>query len=194
MSAWALTAMDTLAPGQRIVRRLGGGTAHEAFLVEAGDLDRRVVAKLPRPHLVEDPHCLLRLRHEGRTLQRLTHPALPCHLDTVLAGPYPHLLLEHVPGPTLRTVVLGGTRLAAPLVAALHEALAGRLLASPSVPNATTLAGPVGALLGHALTPSPSDRPTAAQFADALAEWADDPETETVDLLVGREEGLAAAV
>ena len=55
MSAWTLTTGDALASG-RIVRRLAGGTAHEAFLVEAAG--RRAVAKVPRPHLVDDPHCL----------------------------------------------------------------------------------------------------------------------------------------
>jgi eukaryotic-like serine/threonine-protein kinase len=254
MSAWALTAMDTLAPGRRVVRRLGGGSAHEAFLVE-DDERGRAVAKLPRPHLAGDPHCLLRLRGEGRALQRLAHPALPRHFDTVLSGPHPHLLLEHVPGPTLRAAVLAQTRLPVPLVAALgaaiaralahiaaagwvhldvkpsnivlnvrprlidlelaqpaedaarmtrpagtwaymppeqrragaavgppsdvfslaaalHEALAGRLLTSPSVPSVATLPGAVGALLRQALAPDPDDRPTATELADALAEAA----------------------
>jgi serine/threonine protein kinase len=127
MSAWMFTSRDALAPGRRIVRRLGGGSAHEAFLVEAGGGDRRAVAKLPRPHLVHDPHCLLRLRHEGRALRRLAHPALPRHLDTVLFGPHPHLLLEHVPGPTLRAAILARVRLPVPLVAALGATLARAL-------------------------------------------------------------------
>ena len=263
MSSWTLTSMDTLAPGRRIVRRLAGGTAHEVFLVEAGGPDRRAVAKLPRPHLVEDPHCLLRLQHEGRALERLAHPALPRVLGTVLLGPHPHLLLEHVPGPTLqdaivtetqlgpkrvaslgaalaraldhiaaagwvhldvkpanivlnarprlidfelarpiaeaaRTTEPGGTWAYMPpeqrraglagrpaalgppadvfaLAASLHEALAGRQLAHPSVPQAATLPGAVGELIGHALAPSPDDRPTAAELSEALAERGDRP-------------------
>ena len=254
MSTWTLTPGDALASA-RIVRRLAGGSAHEAFLVETGG--RRAVAKVPRPHLVDDPHCLLRLRNEGRALRRVAHPALPLHLGTMLSGPHPHLLLEYVPGPTLRAAVLARTRLPVALVASLgaalaralahiaaagwvhldvkpsnimlnlrprlidfelarpvadaarmtqppgtwaymppeqrrangvgppadvfslaaslHEALAGQLLTSPAVPNAATLPGPVGTLLRHALAPDPGDRPTAAQLAPALAEWADDP-------------------
>jgi hypothetical protein len=37
------------------------------------------------------------------------------------------------------------------------------------------LPGPVGILLDEALAPSPSDRPTAAELATALAEHADAP-------------------
>jgi serine/threonine protein kinase len=255
MADWKLTAGDALVPGRRIVRRLGGGSAHEAFLVEMGGW--RAVAKVPRPHLAGDPHCLLRLRGEGRALRRLAHRAVPRHLGTVLLGPHPHLLLEHVPGPTLRAAVLARTRLPVPLVAglgaalaralahiaaagwvhldvkpsnivlnirprlidfelarpiadlermarpagawaymppeqrraavvgppadvfslaaSLHEALAGQRLTSPSVPNAATLPGPVGALVKSALAPEPGDRPTAVQLADGLAELADDP-------------------
>jgi serine/threonine protein kinase len=253
MSTWTLTAGDTLASAH-IVRRLGGGSEHEAFLVETGG--RRAVAKVPRPHLVDDPHCLIRLRDEGRALQHLAHPALPLHLGTVLSGPHPHVLLEYVPGPTLRAAVLARMRLPEPVVASLgaalaralahiaaagwvhldvkpsnimlnprprlidfelarpvadaaritqpggtwaymppeqrrargigppadvfslaaslHEALAGRVLTSPAVPNAATLRGPVGALLSDALAPDPADRPTATQLAHALSDWADD--------------------
>jgi hypothetical protein len=76
------------------------------------------------------------------------------------------------------------------LAASLDEALAGRLLTSPSVANAATLPGPVGALLGHALAPSPSDRPTVAELSDALAEWADDPAGEVAQ---GSRRGMVAA-
>ena len=88
---------------------------------------RRAVAKVPRPHLVDDPHCLLRLRNEGRALQRLAHPALPRHLGTVLSGPHPHLLLEHVPGPTLHAAVSRRRACPSPLVAALGAAIARAL-------------------------------------------------------------------
>src|SRR5919106_1674893 len=82
-NAWQLGAGDVIAPGRRVVRRLADGGAHEVFLVEMGA--RLAAAKLPRPHLATDAHCLLLLNAEGRALQRLQHPALPPALDTVLA-------------------------------------------------------------------------------------------------------------
>jgi len=98
--SWALAPRAVLAPGRRVVRRLGGGGAHEAFLVDTGE-HRLAVAKLPRPHLADDAHCLLGLKNEACALERLAQPTVPRHLDTVLSGPHPHLLLEYVPGPTL---------------------------------------------------------------------------------------------
>jgi eukaryotic-like serine/threonine-protein kinase len=123
-SSWALGRDDILAPGRRVVRRLGGGGAHEAFLVDTGQPPRRAVAKLPRPHLAADPHCLLRLKDEGRALDRLAHPVVPRALDTVLLGPHPHLLLEYVPGPTLHDVLTASRSLSPLTVASLGYALA----------------------------------------------------------------------
>jgi serine/threonine protein kinase len=125
--AWSLRPHDVIAPGRSVLRRLAGGGAHEAFLVEVAGGRGHAVAKLPRPHHAEDPHCLLRLRNEGRALARLAHPALPRHLDTVLAGPYPHLLLEHVPGPTLYDLIAGSRPLAPEAVVSLGCALAAAL-------------------------------------------------------------------
>jgi eukaryotic-like serine/threonine-protein kinase len=126
LPAWTLTSTDVIGPGRQIVRRLGGGSVHEAFLVEVDGLGS-AVAKLPRPHLVEDMHCLLRLHMEGCALQRLVHPGIPGHLDTVLSGLHPHLLLEHTPGPTLLAALRARAHLTVPLVASLGAALAGAL-------------------------------------------------------------------
>lgn len=126
MRSWALEPGDALAPGRRVVRRLGGGAAHEVFLVETAR-SRRAAAKLPRPHLADDVHCLAALSHEGRALDRLAHPAFPCHLDTVVSSPHPHVLLEHVPGPTLLSVVHAGEPLDPSRVATLGAALAAGL-------------------------------------------------------------------
>jgi serine/threonine protein kinase len=70
------------------------------YLVAAGSRGL-AAAKLPRPRLAGDPHCLLGLRNEAQALERLAQTTVPRHLDTVLWSPHPHLLLEYVPGPTL---------------------------------------------------------------------------------------------
>jgi eukaryotic-like serine/threonine-protein kinase len=123
-SSWALAPNDTLSTGRRVIRRLGAGGAHEAFLVEAGGPHGLAVAKLPRPHLTGDLARLRRLRDEGRALDRLAHASVPRHLDTVLSGPHPHLLLEHVPGPTLRQALAVHRALEPALVAGAGSALA----------------------------------------------------------------------
>jgi eukaryotic-like serine/threonine-protein kinase len=126
-SCWRFGPEDTLQPGRRVVRRLGGGAAHEAFLVEGDGPLRRAVAKLPRPHLAGDLHWVRALQDEGLALEQLAHPAVPRRLDTVLSGPHPHLLLEYVPGPTLRTALVARGTLRPALVAGLGRSLARAL-------------------------------------------------------------------
>jgi serine/threonine protein kinase len=118
-SSWALAAGDVLAPGRGVIRRVGGGGAHEAFLVETAGSLRRAVAKLPRPHLAGDPHCLLGLKREAHALRQLAHPGVPEHLDTVVSGPHPHLLLSYVPGPDLAHLLAARHPLSPSLVASL---------------------------------------------------------------------------
>ena len=106
-----------------MLRRLGEGGCHEAFLLETGGWGL-AVAKLPRPRLAADIHRLVSLREEGRALSRFASPAVPRHLDTVLTGPHPHLLIEYVAGPTLRTAIAARGPLAASLVAGFGRRLA----------------------------------------------------------------------
>src|SRR3954452_8032649 len=120
---WGFRRDDAIAPGRRVMRRLGDGGAHEAFLVET-DGAGLAVAKLPRPRLASDSHRLLSLRDEGAALGRLRAPAVPRHLDTVLSGPHPHVLMEYVAGPTLRTAIAARGPLPASLVAGLGHELA----------------------------------------------------------------------
>jgi eukaryotic-like serine/threonine-protein kinase len=122
-TSWGFEPGDQVAPGRRVLRRLGDGGGHEAFLVEMGG-SSLAVAKLPRPPVAEDVHRLVSLRDEGRALSRLASPAVPRHLDTVLGGPHPHLLMEYVAGPTLRTAIAARRSLPAALVAGLGRALA----------------------------------------------------------------------
>ena len=120
---WGFCRGDEVVPGRRVLRRLGDGGAHEAFLVELG-ASGLAVAKLPRPWLAGDVHRLVSLRDEGDALSRLRAPAVPRHLDTVLNGARPHLLMEYVAGPTLRTAIAARGPLPVSLVAGLGQALA----------------------------------------------------------------------
>ena len=106
-----------------MIRRLGEGGAHEVYLVDIG-ASWPGAAKLPRPCVASDPHRLLSLRDEGQALSALPLPGVPRHLDTVLEGAHPHLLLEYVAGPTLHTHIGGAGALRPAHVAALGRALA----------------------------------------------------------------------
>jgi len=43
--------------------------------------------------------------NEAEALERLSHPVLLRGFDAVLEGPYPHVLVEHLEGPTLRRLI-----------------------------------------------------------------------------------------
>jgi eukaryotic-like serine/threonine-protein kinase len=102
---WRLAEGDEIVPGRRALKRLGGGHRYEAYLAFDEHLHAIVVAKLVRPHLVDDPHTLAGLAGEAGMLTRLNHPVILRGFDTTLDGPRPHLVLEHLEGPRLSTLI-----------------------------------------------------------------------------------------
>jgi eukaryotic-like serine/threonine-protein kinase len=102
---WRLDQGEEFAPGRHSLRRLGGGHRYDAYLAWDDRLHTVVVAKLVRPHLIEDAHTLAGLEREAETLSRLNHPVVVRLFDAVADGPRPHLVLEHLEGPRLSTLV-----------------------------------------------------------------------------------------
>lgn len=119
-------------PGERIWRGLsaweplGADDQIERWLAWSEPLWSRVVVELPREERMEDLRTVRRLAAEARTLVRLSHPAIPRLLDDRHDHPVPHLVLEHVEGPTLAQLALSGP-LAAADVARLGVGLASCL-------------------------------------------------------------------
>jgi serine/threonine protein kinase len=132
---WALADGEELAPGRHALRRLGGGTRYEVFLVWDEDLFALAVAKVLRPDVAADARALHELRREAELLERLAHPCLVRGFGAVREGARPHLLLEHVEGPTLGKLVARGGALALDqlLPLALHVAAVLHYLASREV-------------------------------------------------------------
>lgn len=102
---WKLTEGDEIAPGRHALKRLGGGHRYEAYLAFDDHLHAIVVAKLVRPHLVTDEHTLGGLRAEVAMLDRLDHPVVLRGFDALLDGPRPHVVLEHLEGPRLSSLI-----------------------------------------------------------------------------------------
>src|SRR5687767_10597047 len=71
-----------------------------------------VVAKLLRPHLVDDAHALRGLKKEAAMITGLDHPVLMRGFGAVKEGERPHLVLEHLEGPRLSTLLRQQRRLA----------------------------------------------------------------------------------
>ena len=105
MDSWALCEGDTIAGGRHVLRQLGGGRRHEVYLAWDDRLRATVVAKLLRPGLVADERALAALAAEAALLDRLAHPSLLRGFGARLDGPCPHLVLEHIEGPRLSTVI-----------------------------------------------------------------------------------------
>jgi serine/threonine protein kinase len=104
-SRWHFDEGDEIAPGRTAIKLLGGGYRYEAYLGWDDHLRSLVVIKVVRPGLVEHPRTLEGLRSEAETLARLDHPVLLRSFGADLKGPRPHVVLEHLEGPRLSTLL-----------------------------------------------------------------------------------------
>ena len=129
---WGLAEGDEIAPGRTVLRRLGGGQRYEVFLVWDDHWLAVLVAKILRPDQVAEVAALRDLGHEAAALARLAHPVIVRGFDAVTDGPMPHLLIEHLEGPTLRALIEREGALAAEqaLPLGLHVASALHYLAA----------------------------------------------------------------
>ncbi len=102
---WNFEPGDEIVPGRFSLNKVGGGSRYEAYLVWDQTLYSIVVAKVVRPNLVEDAHALRGLKGEIDLLRRLNHPVILRAFDAELGGSRPHLVLEHLEGPRLSTLI-----------------------------------------------------------------------------------------
>jgi len=103
--SWGLAEGDQIVPGRFALKPIGGGWDYEVYVAWDEHLHSLVVAKLVRPHLVHDEHTLRSLAREAELLDHLAHPVIVRGFGSVLEGDRPHLLLEHLEGPTLARVI-----------------------------------------------------------------------------------------
>jgi eukaryotic-like serine/threonine-protein kinase len=102
---WEFPEGHEIAPGRTTLKLLGGGNRYEVYLVWDERLFSVMVAKVLRPDLVEEEYALRGLRREMEALQALAHPVLLRGFASHIEGPYPHVLVEHLEGPTLRRLI-----------------------------------------------------------------------------------------
>lgn len=146
------------------MRRIAMSRKTEVYL--AWDERRRstVIAKTLRPDRVATK--LEKLRREAELLERLSHPVLVRGYDASLDSNPPHLVLEHLEGPSLRQVMRDGP-VPYPLVASvglqvssLLHYLAGEGLVHLDVKPHNILFAPGGAV--EMLEPAGEGRPAQA--------------------------------
>jgi serine/threonine-protein kinase len=104
-SEWRFAEGDEIRPGLTALELLGGGYRYEAYLAWDAGLRSLVVAKLIRPGLVGDDRARRGLAKEVAVLDALDHPVLIRGFDAELEGDRPHVVLEHVEGPRLSSLL-----------------------------------------------------------------------------------------
>ncbi|MDQ4145141.1 MAG: serine/threonine protein kinase [Actinomycetota bacterium] len=107
-AGWAFEMGQEIVPGRVALKKLGGGKRYEVYLAWDERLRSQVVVKLVRPDQVDDPRSIRDLERELQALDRLAHPMLVHLLGALVEGERPHLVLEHLEGPTLRALIKSG--------------------------------------------------------------------------------------
>lgn len=125
---WNFNEGDEIVPGRHALGLLGGGHRYEAYLAWDENMHSIVVAKLLRPHVVGDERALRGLVKEADMLAALDHPVLLRCFDAVSDGDRPHLVLEHLEGPRLSTLLRRQTRLAIEQVIPLGAQLSSAII------------------------------------------------------------------
>jgi serine/threonine protein kinase len=104
-SSWDFQEGDEIRPGRTVLKTLGGGSRYEVCLVWDDSIYALGVAKLLRPDQAEDEKALRDLNREVEALEALAHPTLVRSFGAVLEGRHPHVLIEHLEGPSLRRLI-----------------------------------------------------------------------------------------
>ena len=104
-SRWDFEEGDQIASELSAIKLLGGGYRYQAYLAWSQHLRSLVVTKVVRPGLVGDERTLRGLADEIEFLERLGHPVLLRSFGHELDGPRPHVLLEHLEGPRLSSLL-----------------------------------------------------------------------------------------
>jgi serine/threonine-protein kinase len=99
---------DTCLIGGRyeLVQRLGAGGMAEVYLATDTRLGRNVAVKLLAALYAADPAALARFEREARAAAAVSNPHVVSVLDAGVADGRAFLVMEYVPGPTLRDVLL----------------------------------------------------------------------------------------
>lgn len=103
--SWGFEQGDEITRDLITVKRLGGGSAYEAYLAFDEITYGPVVVKVVRPDQVADESSLRGLRREVQALATVNHPVVVRGLRHELEGERPHVVLEQIDGPRLSSLI-----------------------------------------------------------------------------------------
>ncbi|HEX5983667.1 MAG TPA: serine/threonine-protein kinase, partial [Solirubrobacterales bacterium] len=104
-ASWEFEEGEEICPGRIVLKPIGGGSRYEVCLVWDESLYALGVAKVLRPDQAGNEKALRDLALEVEALGALAHPTLVRSFGAVLDGPKPHVLIEHLEGPSLRRLI-----------------------------------------------------------------------------------------
>jgi serine/threonine protein kinase len=104
-SSWGFEQGEEITQDLVAVKRLGGGSAYEAYLAFDEITYGPVVVKVVRPDQVSDESSLRGLRREVHALATVNHPVVVRGLRHDLEGQRPHVVLEQIDGPRLSSLL-----------------------------------------------------------------------------------------
>jgi len=126
-ASWGFEEGEEIAPGRVVLKTLGGGNRYEVCLVWDEGLFALAVAKVLRPDQAGDDKALRDLAREVEALEALAHPTLVRCFDAVPEGEHPHVLIEHLEGPSLRRLIKRDGAIPLPQLLPLAAHVAGAL-------------------------------------------------------------------
>lgn len=102
----ALQSQSQRVSRYEIVRKLGEGGMGVVYQARDSDLGRFVALKFLSSHLLDSPERIARFRQEARAISALNHPRIATIYGIEDSGDQKFLVLEYLPGGTLRQKLL----------------------------------------------------------------------------------------
>jgi serine/threonine protein kinase len=201
--SWHLADGDRITPELTVLRRLGGGFAYEVFLAFDEITYVPVVVKVVRPDQVADEHTLRGLRREIEALALVNHPVVVRGLRFDLEHERPHVVLQHIEGPRLSSLIRRHGRLqeqqylplAIEVAAALHYLRGVDLLHLDIKPGNIIMAAPARLIdLSIARTPEHAARGKQLGTDYYMSPEQADPETHGLPTYASDVWGLGATL
>lgn len=103
--SWGFAEGDQITAELSALRLLGGGSAFEAWLAFDEITFSPVVVKVLRPSQVQDESSRRGLRREVLALTEINHPVVVRGLRGAADDARPHVVLEHIDGPRLSSLI-----------------------------------------------------------------------------------------
>jgi serine/threonine-protein kinase len=116
---------QTLLNGRyEIEHKIGEGGMATVYMGRDVRLNRRVAIKILHEHYAKDPDFLGRFQHEAQAAAVLSHPSVVSVYDVGQDGASHYIVMEHIEGENLKTLINGDAPLPVSQAVAIAEAVA----------------------------------------------------------------------